>query len=319
MIYDYAIQPEALVAINGLWQRHADLGVSSGRVIAEVPGESWRESVSKQLDAFDPAIIGTQGYRKLEDWLCNLAKNGTLRRRPQESSATATADWIATVCAENQRLPFRAIVSNNKGLFPGCDNVINKTDIDLAHERWQVPRSVEVRRQINSIAAVMKPLATLSHDLLFVDPFFARRTDAFGAIAKIIAEAQNATFPLRYVEVHTEVKESQTMKCAKQNIRDTFPEMMHHFGVKKEKWKLTVRIRSRLHDRFLMTDLGGISLSAGFDDAVRRPTQIATLLEEQLWLNRQMEYNTRDLEYVKSKSDRKAICGAVEDELEIEY
>lgn len=319
MIHDYAVQPEELFSPNGLWQRHTDLGVACGRIITDFPGMNWLEDAKQQLDANDHAI-GTRAHRTLDEWRCNLQKKGTLRRRPDFVPASESSDWATTVGRENRSRPFQAIICNDEQLFPGCNNVIRKLDIDLGHERWKVPKNVPVRRVVDSVAAVMRPLAAMSHDLLFVEPYFAKRTDACGAIAKIIAQAQNDTYPLRHVEVHTECKDGQTLTSAKENITDHFPGLLQKYWMKSEKLKVTVKFRSRLHDRCLLTELGGISLSAGFDHAQRKPDQKADLMDEDFWLEQQCEYNAREMYYRKfDRNLQKKLCGVVTDCLEVEF
>ncbi len=319
MIHDYAVQPEELFSPNGLWQRHTDLGVASGRIITDFPGMNWLKDAEQQLAANYHAM-GTRSHAKLDEWLCNLQKKGTLRRRPDCMPASGSSNWVTTVGRENRSRPFRAIICNDEKLFPGCNNVIRKLDVDLGHERWKVPRNVPVRRVVDSVAAVMHPLAAMSHDLLFVEPYFAKRTYACGAIAKIIAQAQNNTYPLRYVEVHTECKDPQNMKSAKENIEDHFPGLLQKYRTKKEKWTLTVKFRSNLHDRCLLTELGGISLSAGFDRAEAKPDQKADLMDEDFWLEQQCEYNEREMYYRKLNGNRqRRLCGVVTDSLEIEF
>ena len=317
MIYDYAIQPETLFAPNGLWQHHADLGIASGRVIADVAGESWRKNAETHLAAIYHTI-GTRGHRKLDEWLCNLAKNGTFRRRPIDTHSPESTDWISAVREANQRRPFSAIVSEHQNHFSDCGNVISKLDIDLAHERWYVPRSVLVRRRVDSIASALCPLAEISQDLLFVEPYFAIRTEAFGAIAKVIVESQNESYPLRNIEVHTELKEGQTMESGIENIRDCFPTLMRQHKMSTQQSRLKVMIRTKLHDRFFLTELGGIKLSAGFDEARKKPDQEADLLTEHQWLHRWREYNTREMDYVESPIRAASLCGAVDVEFELD-
>jgi len=319
MIHDYAVQPEELFSPNGLWQRHADLGVASGRIIADFPNMNWLQDAQTQLDVNYHAM-GTRAQRTLDEWLCNLHKKGTLRRRPDFVPPSESSDWVTTVGRENRARPFRAIICNDEQLFPGCNNVIRKLDVDLGHERWKARKNVPVRRVVDSVAAVMHPLAAMSQDLLFVEPYFALRTGACGAIAKIIAQAQNNTYPLRYVEVHTECKDSQTLKSAQNNIEDHFPRLLQIYGVKREKWRLIVKFRSYLHDRCLLTEIGGISLSAGFDHAQKKADQKADLMDEDFWLEQQCEYNESEMYYRKFDSNlQKKLCGVVTDSLDVEF
>ena len=316
MIYDYAIQPECLFAQNGLWHHHKDLGIASGRVIAEVAGGNWRETAEKHLAAIYHTI-GMRGHRKLDEWLCNLAKSGTFRRRPIDPRTPESSDWISAVREANQRHPFSAIVSENQDQFPECTNVINKLDVDLAHSLWYVPRGVLVKRQVDSIACALRPLAEISQDLLFVEPYFALQTQAFGAIAKVIVESQNESYPLRNVEVHTELKDGQTLSSGVENIRDCFSALMRKHKISSHQPNFKVMFRTKLHDRFFLTELGGIKLSAGFGEA-KKPDQEADLLTEQQWLHRWREYNTREMDYVEAPTSRASLCGAVDAEFELD-
>ncbi len=130
---------------------------------------------------------------------------------------------------------------------------------------------------IGVIASALRPLAEFSQDLLFVEPYFAMKTEAFGAIAKVIVESQNETYPLRNIEVHTELKNGQSMNSGIENIRDYFSILMRQHKMSSQQSKLKVMFRTKLHDRFFLTELGGIKLSAGFDEAKKKPDQEADL------------------------------------------
>jgi hypothetical protein len=316
MLYHYAVDPETLFAKNGLWNHHAAFGIASGRVIADVGGENWRQMAQQHLSAIYHEI-GTQGLRKMDEWLCNLAKSGTYRRRHLDVGLPESGDWISTVRTANQRSPFRAIVSNSGERFLNAENVISKAAVDLGDERWNVQRGVTIKRQVQSIASALTPLAQISQDLLFVEPFFAKRTEAFGAIAKIIADAENAVYPLRHVEVHTELKDGQTQASGIQSIRDSFPMLFRKYKNSMNMPRLKVLFRKRLHDRFLLTELGGIKLSAGFDEA-KKPDQDADLLTGQQWLHRWIEYNTREIDYIANDKRRESLCGTVDFEFEVD-
>jgi len=256
MFYEYAIEPRA---IGSSWATFRYIiekfGFDQGRLISEFP-KRWFREVYDATSGLPPVQ-----KKRIEEALNQARKNKVVRTgRPYDREA---GDWLYNALTEHRRLPFHAIIAMEN---PGGDQaVLLADDLDELQPLMNVPHDCAVRRDAASLAAAMKEMLRFGSRIVFVDPFYdpfdARYKSTFRECLSIIRLLNPGAACEIHYRYHGHKPANDTLER----------EAAHLFrGVLPKGMKLTVFCwREKVggedfHDRYLLTERGGIAVGAGF-------------------------------------------------------
>ncbi len=279
MVHEFALEPTLLNS----WERFRYLtekfGVSQGRLISRYP-RLWKRLVYEGLEA------GSEIDRKrIEERLSRL--DDRMMTRVHEWDAAR--DWLSNAETEHGKRPFHAIVA---GANPrGNAAILMADDLDELAPRWNVGRGIAVPRQAADLANALSPLLRIARSIVFVDPYFdPHKAKARTTLAEFLARAwaRKNGILIERVEFHTRFDEHNAgfdAECRRQ-LPQRIPTGIN---VRIVRWRERVGGEG-LHNRYVLTDRGGVSLAWGLDEGAPAQTDDLSLLEDALYRTRWEQY-----------------------------
>ncbi len=256
MLYEYAVEPQA---IGSSWEAFRYLiekfGPDRGRLVSRLPSKWERKVVQAAKEAGVPDIRMASIVERLRNVKMRVVDFG----RPYDSEQT----WIDNALIEHQRAPFHAIIARQN--LGGSAAVIAVADLDEHHPLMEVAQDRAVARDAKSIAVNLSSLLRVSKRILFVDPFFDPYSPRYKStlrecLAVVKADNPHATCEIHYRYHHDKPSNTELEREGAKLF----------YGVIPDGAAVTVfcwREKSRgadFHARYLLTDLGGIGIDAGF-------------------------------------------------------
>ena len=274
MIYEFALDPELVAR----WHDPREWAIfregfapETGRVGSAYPWKpKWRKAVVKAFhDAMPAATADSQSWRRLEVLLDKLAE----RMVERESSHPELPKWLDRAVAEHRERPFHGILS--VGEANSVPEVI--TPDMLFSERppsaWAVPPNPAPPRTAQGLAQAVAPLLTRCGEVVFVDPWFDPRESRFATTLQAMLEVlwgprHCVSAPrAQLILAEGEGRRARDGTWLLSLCRDRLPEIVPHgHGV------LVTVLRQRpgrekIHNRYILTKLAGVSFGVGLDAA----------------------------------------------------
>ena len=272
MICEYALEPELVATwhqrelfrhfIERFGFRDED-GSATGRVVTQYPSK-WRRQV---WEAFE-TNFGQSAREDERERVTELLKQLTIpevRRSNTEFDKQCT--WLENAEEENTRHPFHAILAYNPS-----DNLQIVCGEDVLPEMdppplWSVPREIPVQRTAASMATHLEPMLRCATRIFFVDPHFRpsepRFRNPLEQFLKIICDGSRDVT----LEYHTGDTISQD--TLKKHCQHYLPRIIPlDFTLTVRRWKER-NIGEELHDRYILTDIGGVEIPRGLDESDR--------------------------------------------------
>jgi hypothetical protein len=306
VLYEYAIDPES--DPNTLWCALSQFGVHFGRILCECP-PNFRKKLRK-------AIYTAAGADEIErDMLISrferMLDQGWFVRRPASDFDASQENWISRILPEHNRDPFRAMIWSGE---KNRDDVLTRLDLHDENPYWFVDQTPVVARTAGAIANALGPLGKISADLLFVDPFFGEKPHDFSSIPEIIRVSHCDHMPLQRVEIHTVHEANNTKRKRVDEIKKS---VAHALGTEfrsaiPRQFKIRVCIWETaaggddFHDRYILTNLGGVGISLGLDvgsgDRLGSHKNTIFRLSPRLYQRRKDQFDTESVAFKRRTS-----------------
>lgn len=285
MIYEYALEPE-LVATWGaalnyrFFLREFDQG--KGRLVSRYP-KTW---VKKVWDAYDGA--SQMDKKRLEELLIRLKE--TMVKRKDACWDDHVDGWLENALIEHDRYPFRAILARNNP--DNLQQIICEDSLGTSPcQCWDSPHGITVNRKAPEMANAIKGTLSLCRWVKFIDPHISSGRSGYKNSLKdflTILNKNRPIGPLEAVEIHTggdgassDYLNETFEKCIPVGLSVTLFQWQERPGGQK------------LHNRYILTDLGGISFHHGLDAGADGETDDITRLDREQYLLRCKQYDTK--------------------------
>ncbi len=285
MIHEYALEPE-LVATWG--NRHdfryfvEKFGFGQPRVVSRYP-KPWKRLVWEAFRSVDDL----DRTRMLE--LLQRIGESMVHRRGYLWNAGRM--WVENAQAEHGRVPFHAIMAREN---PHHDpRILVASALEVTTPLWAVPRGVTVTRRAADMAAAVAAMLRIAKVVIFVDPHFGperlRHRRTLEAFLRSVVDGRPVGDPLR-LEVHTSVDGTGTRDFFEGECRRRLPRCVPG-RVNLKVVRLLQRAQGeRLHNRYILTDLGGVLFGVGLDEGDDDDTDDVHLLDRTQYAERWQQY-----------------------------
>ena len=228
-------------------------------------------------------------------------------------------DWLYSAEKEHVDRPFRAIIAT--GNPRGNDDVLRIDDVKSAGNlKWKIPGNPETPRTAEAIARIIAPLLMISQHIVLVDPYFMPEViecrDTLQAILNILMDPCQPIIS-KIIEIHTGIK--RLVGDNSTNIQDNnaYNHLTSVFNQKLPQiipcgMKLQVMIwkekdrsikHQKLHNRYILTEIAGVSIGHGLrrgDDLpgdVNEDTDDILLLTPDNHCKRRQQYSSTSLAF----------------------
>lgn len=282
MIRAFAVQPEALNTAQRFRYVMEKFGFHQGRIVSRYPGK-WERQV---LKALNPATSGTLDETRVTELLRQYRQD---RIANTSHGWDTTIGWIDNALAHNDSdEPFHAILADRTD----ADRKIIGID-DADETTFEVPRGVSCRRSAEALVATILPLIRYASLIRLVDRIvLGKSTSAQGRWFELIAAIQSALIASgnmhAAIEFHSVTSEGDPT-IETNNLQTTASSVLAGSGVKFHIWVSGERDAS--HARYVLTDVGGLSVDAGLDVTAADKETDVSILDKHLWVRRLADYD----------------------------
>jgi len=283
MIYEYALEPILLNNWKDFRYFTEKFGVPNCRLISRYP-KRWKKMVYDNLKT-----CGEIERKRIEENL-RLIDERMLKRQHEWDNHQ---DWLSNAEGEHICRPFRAILAKTNPNH--LDFVLEGDNIDETHPLWNVCTSRIVQRDAIGMAACVAPLLRISKDILFIDPHFGpenlRHRRPFEAFLAAAVQGRPGV-PLMKVEVH--LGDNAPSDFFKETCKQRLPQIIpKEIKVRFIRWHGREG-GERFHNRYILTERGGVSFGVGLDDGPPGETDEIKFLDIDTFQYRWRQYSNTE-------------------------
>ena len=292
MIYEYAIEPNLAVQ----WARdrseyriaYKKFGLGKPRIMSEFPNfKNWRKQFREfaaNASDFELERI-TAIFSILTEKLVHRNSDGY----------DGTKSWLENAETENGRYEFQAILALENPR--GHQNVIRSLPLDINPDpKWDVARTSTPERTAAELGKAVSAMLINCKAVIFVDPYFrANKYECREPLKVFLNECValfNSPQELR-VEIHASADydnapstQQYHQECSQTNLVACIPHGMH---VNFKRWPKKNN-GEKLHNRYILTDLGGVEFGIGLNQGEQGETDDVTLMERPQYEFRWSQY-----------------------------
>ena len=265
MLYEYAIEPELVATWSDrrVGRYFTDkFGIGSPRVVSRYP-KRWKKLV---WSAWERLQTGKNeiDHARMTELIEQLSE--AMVKRTNTVAHTGTS-WLNDTTEEHRRVPFHAILARRNPMAHPA--TLAADDIDEGTPLWTAPRGVTIPRKAAAIADAVGSMLRIAMDVTFVDPYFAPHHQRFRNVLEACLKAcfhKRAGGPPR-IRVLSSDKNGAKQSFFGSECRRHLPPVI------PPNQKVTIRRLKerpggdRLHNRYILTELGGVSFGVGLDEA----------------------------------------------------
>lgn len=269
MIKEFALEPDVLAASFRDFSYFIEkFGVAQGRVISRFP-KDWKRMV---YEAAQASLRGTGELSRIEIRLKAITDDVLMASsRP---GGDGTQPWLSRAISEHGRQPFDAIIAREN---PSAHtDVLIATELDDTDARFQAAGQRHITRAAAEIVGCVRLLLGAARTVKLIDPHFDPTKARFRRpLERMLNDLSNNGQTGVTLEIHCSDKTSEEFlgRSCDSNIPQLLPAGI---TVQIFRWP-----ESAMHNRFILTNLGGASYHTGLDDNEDRnstPTDLVTLL-----------------------------------------
>lgn len=282
MLHEFAVEP----ALLGDWQEFRALfgkfGVHQARMIAEFP-KKWRKMV------YEASAHFTDMQRKaIEDWLSD--RDAFLI--PNNRTYDVSVDWLSNAETAHTVNAFHAIIAHT--------NPRNRLEVILSgalyeqHALFKCPRECSMSRDSNGFVMVSGPLLKCSRQIIFVDPFFWKansereRRERWGQHFKALLSTLS---PTTVISICTSASpKGETVDFRQEEIEEKLPSFIPN-TIEIEILLLQHNSGNDTHNRYILTERGGIKFPWGLDADPSGAKDTVNLMESDTHQTKFSEYS----------------------------
>lgn len=283
MIFEYALEPE-LVATWGAPHSARfflrQFGLGQGRLVSRYP-KSWDKKVYDSFRGSD------MGKKQLEELLSQLKE--TMVKRKEYCWENSRGDWLENALDEHNRYPFQAIMArqNPKNL----PQIICEDDLSTPScKNWDIPHGITIKRNAFDMAGAIEMMLACCQWVKLIDPHLSPGKLSYRLSLQTfltILASKRPVGPIEAIEIHTR-KHEGTVGFLRKSYEEIIPAGL---TVTLFQWQEKPG-GQKLHNRYILTNLGGVSFLHGLDTGKEGETDDLNRLDKNQFELRYSQYNT---------------------------
>lgn len=250
MIKEFALDPDA-VTTSFLDFKYIieKFGISQGRVISRFP-KTWKRMV---YEAAYARLQGTTELSRIEVRLQGIDDDVLFPSGRPGGDVSTT--WVDRALLEHSREPFTAIISNNILNQP---DVVHKDEIEDTHTHFSPNNQWTIQRTAQAMMGCADFLLRHCKIVKLVDPHFDLSARRFRRPFDEALSRLNGSQVL--IEIHRSDKISDAV------LLQRFNQILPAGLLPGETLSLYIHPEAPVHNRFIMTENGGLIYGVGLDD-----------------------------------------------------
>lgn len=278
MIHEFALEPAMVARWSGREAIHvtSNMGIGTPRLLCGAPSiAAWKKEVLQLAEKMHEGVALT---RVVE--VVRLLTEGATRR----TAGDAGRPWAEFVQQEHRRIPFAGIIATTASHPP-----LAAEDVIWTNQKpWERETTQVIRRQAADLASVCSPFLRLARHIVIVDPYFSPQAPGFVDSLQALLVA---SFEMRPREVdtvrvvlltHQDINASAFSGLARRIPQKVKLEVIHYDEREDSP-----------HNRYVLTDLGGIMIQAGTRSSAPTHTDDVSVMAKSTYQTRWRQYALR--------------------------
>ncbi len=256
---EYAVEPTAIGADCKTFRYLIEkFGFDKGRLISRMPKRWEKKVIAAAKDAGLPDVRMASLVERLRH---------TKKRRVVDFGRCydSNATWMENALREHRRRPFRAIIGATADA--ACSVSLTADLCNDDHELIAAPNSCNVPRTADAIAGALLMFVYASREIDVVDRYFnirPRGQDYIGPLTSLLGQLKDLGAAGKTIRIHWHTHETRPtaellLNEAPQLFNGIIP---HGFVLQLCEWA-EVEGGEDFHDRYVLSDCGGIMIGAG--------------------------------------------------------
>lgn len=286
MLYELALEPSVLYEAASTRRNFKDFvkGLSFGSplVFSEFPK---LKKLRKEVLSNQPAELDEQSKARLTELLQFIANEAPKVRRDVKYDGNLS--WRANALVENNRIEFDHVLTCEADSDLSSCTLSKLFDGALDH-----PSQVPVQRVADEMTSVISNVLRLATHVVFVDPYFGpgnRKWQPF--LLFLDAALSNKPDAGLFVEFlyNYDADRAVAPSLLLKKLRSARPDMFQRCevqfrGIREKAYS------EKLHNRYVLTDIGGLSFGVGLDEEDENHLDDVSLLNHDLYQLRWKQY-----------------------------
>jgi hypothetical protein len=297
MLYEFLLEPHLLLEATNTPRNYSDFikrfSIGAPAVVSDFPKmKLFRKQVLGRLNDDMPELQKS----RVGDVLRFLSDTPRVKRCDHYDDQL---DWKSNVVSENARIKFDVIVCTESKVNAG---EISLDDLHCGYPDY--PRQLVVQRAAPEMSAAIQNMLRLSSKIVFVDPYFCAGDSSWGPFINFLQSSIEGQ-PGENLDI--EVLFRKGMKGISFDMENKFREA--HADLLRECSVTFKKIRQRvkqqnIHNRYVLTDIGGVTFGVGLSEEDVSTTDEVTLLEKEAYDLRWQQY----VELTEFDVTEEAVC-----------
>ncbi len=279
MIHEFALDPGVLSTWQAVRYFIEKFGCEHGRMISRFP-KKWESMVYEESKN-----CSTIERKKIEEYLLN--KDINIKRRLIHSGREYNAglQWLQNAAAQHAKEPFHAIITKENSTEK--EYVLIADELNDTMPLWNVKKGDTVARKAAILSARVRPLLQYSSEILFIDQHFSPDAPRYQKTLSAFTDALRGNTKISRIEYHTTVHDISRAHFENHpKLKRLIPKEMKISFIRWEK----IDSKDALHPRYVLTNIGGISIEVGLDEGEEGATTDVSLLDYDRYVKRWSDY-----------------------------
>ncbi len=286
MIKEFALEPDVLATSFRDFSYFIEkFGVGQGRVISRFP-KHWKRLV---YEAAQASLRGTKELNRIEVRLRNITDDVLIAsKRPNGDGAQP---WLTRAMSEHGRQPFDAIIAHENPTAHA--EVLVAAELDDSDLRFQTTGQRHITRTAAEIVGCVELLLGASKTVKLIDPHFdpnkSRWRRMLGRVLTALASNGQTGVVL---EIH---RANNALPGNLKHYFDSNIPGMRPAGITVQ---VFLHPETAMHNRFILTNVGGASYHTGLDDnedGNSTPTDLVSLLAPAIFATEWANYSSQSV------------------------
>lgn len=260
MFHEYAIDPSLLSDVFNCERIFASFKPEQGRILSDVP-RKWHEAAFQAINSIPHDRCQPVMKKTLKNALRKLLQEDLCVNRNCRSWDKQAETWIQYAADRNAEYPFAAILAGEASEEPVKAYALSQ--LLISHpECWGEATQIPVPREASEIVDALMPLFRMSRRIELVDMhLYPGEAASRRVLVQLLQRVEEFNFGrgVKRIVVHSSDHRKDMQSALTTHLMRHLPT---DFVLEYKLWPISVE-----HDRFALTDVGGIDLGHGFDEA----------------------------------------------------